>query len=352
MVKPGDRVKPEDSLIVLESDKATLDVPAPFGGAVTKLKVQVGDRVSEGTAILELEAEETPAASLPAGGESAEPPSSASAPVPAGGPPPSAVPPTLPHASPAVRRLARELGVELAQVGGTGPAQRILKDDVQAFVRRALTGATPAEARAGAASRQSTHFDDADVTELEAFCVEAATSAGTGVDAAVTAAVLKAVVAGLKKFPGVSATSGGETPTPPAGCPVGLTIETPDRSIVHLVRDAGDKGILDIARELEAVAARSAEPAEAVHTDDAFRVISVGATGGTGFTPMLQPPAIAILGIARAQPRLAERDGKVSTRRMLPLCLSYDSTVIKEGTAAQFMAVLATLLADLRRVTL
>jgi pyruvate dehydrogenase E2 component (dihydrolipoamide acetyltransferase) len=354
MVKPGDRVKPEDSLIVLESDKATLDVPAPFGGAVTKLKVQVGDRVSEGTAILELEAEEATAQPPPSADGHADVPDMASGPepAPAGSLAPSAVPPTLPHASPAVRRFARELGVELAQVGGTGPAQRILKDDVQAFVRAALTRATPAEARAGAAvSSQATHFDDADVTELEAFCAEAATSAGTGVDVAVTAAVLKAVVTALKKFPGVSAACDGEKPIPSAGCAIGLTMDAPDLRIAHLVHGVDDKGIVDIARELEGVTARMRDgAAAAAHADATFSVIS--AAGGTGFTPMLKPPAVAVLGVARAQPRLVERDGKVSTRRMLPLCLSYDSTLINEGSAARFIAFLATLLADLRRVSL
>lgn len=371
MVKPGDRVKPEDSLIVLESDKATLDVPAPFGGAVKKLKVQVGDRVSEGTAILELEAEEVeaqlPAPTAPPP-EAAKPetaavirPETAATPEAAPATQPetaasAALPPSLPHASPAIRRFARELGVELCQVRGSGPSQRILINDVQSFVRAALSAGAPSGAPAAAAPpRTATHFDEADVTDLEAFREEVASSVrGAGFEVTLAAFLLKAVVPAVQKFQALNAGHGDDPGAAGSGCHLGFAIDTPNGRVVPLIRDVDRKGVLDLAREIEELGARARdnrlEPADLAR--GAFSIASLGSAGGTGFTPVIDAPAVAVLGVTRPQPKLVEREGKAVTRCMLPLCLSYDSRVIDATAAARFTAGVAALLGDLRRASL
>lgn len=355
VVKPGDRVKPEDALIVLESDKATLDVPAPFAGAVTKLKVRVGDRVSEGTAILELEAEEVAAEEAPA--EQAAPEAARSEQVSAtsGRAAPGAAPPaSLPHASPAIRRFARELGVELDQVAGTGPAQRILKDDIQAFVRAALAGSAAAPGTAGSVPHPATHFDEADVTELEAFCSEiAAPMVDQAVEVTLTAFVLKAVAAALKAFPDLNAMVEGGAVVRQEGCHCGLTLASTRGRIVCVIRDVDLKGVVDLARESGELIAQAGNGAgDGANARVAFTLTSLADSAGTAFTPTIHAPGVAALGITRAQSRLVERDGKAATRRLLPLCLSYDSNVIDPGVAARFTGHLAALLADLRRVSL
>lgn len=356
IVKPGDRVKPEDALIVLESDKATLEVPAPFGGAVTKLKVQVGDRVSEGTAILELEAEEVAAAAVPVAEMPPAEPLSEIVPAPIERPAPrAATPPSLPHASPAIRRFARELGVDLEQVAGSGPAQRILKDDIQLFVRTALAGADAGRAAGtGTPPHQATHFDEADVTELEALCAEtAAATAGSSVAVMLTAFVLKAVAAALKTFPELNATFGGEGVGQQAGCHRGPMPEASVGRMVPVILDVDQKGVVELAREFGDLAAQAKDGRlDAVNLCAAFGLVSLAEAGGAGFTPMLQAPAVALLGITRPRPQVVERAGKATTRQLLPLCLSYDSRVIDAGTAARFTGFLSTLLADLRRVSL
>lgn len=356
MVKPGDRVKPEDSLIVLESDKATLDVPAPFGGAVRKLKVQVGDRVSEGTAILELEAEEAetePATSATTAPETTKPEAAPVAPATAA--PSAPAPASLPHASPGIRRFARELGVDLAHVPGSGPSQRILKEDVQAFVRAALAGSATRGAYVAVAPVQATHFDEADVTDLEAFREEVASSvAETGVLVPLSVFVLKAAAVAVPRFPGLQPALDGEPRVPGSGCHLGFAVDTPSGRVVRVIRHVDSRGIVDLARELADLGTRAREngtaPVELV--GGTFVVASLGDAGGTGFTPLLEAPAVATLGVARPQPRLVERDGRAVTRRMLPLCLSYDSRRIDATTAARFTAFVAVLLGDLRRATL
>ena len=356
MVKPGDRVQPEDSLIVLESDKATLDVPAPFGGAVRKLKVRVGDRVSEGTAILELEAEEAEAESAAPAAIEAKAAAPAPAPV-ADAPTPSdtALPPSLPHASPAIRCFARELGVDLGLVAGTGPSHRILKEDVQSFVRDALSRPAAPEALRQPTLTQATHFDEADITDLEAFREEVAASvAGEGIVVTLSAFLLKAVVAALQRFPRFNARLDGETLAPQPGYHFGFTINTAGGRVVPVLRDVDQKGVLELARELDALTARAR--GGRLHTADqagaTFTVASLGDAGGTGFTPLIQAPAAAILGVTRSQPRLTERQGRVVTRLLLPLSLSYDHRVIDSAEAACFTACLAALLSDLRRASL
>lgn len=357
MVKPGDRVKPEDSLIVLESDKATLDVPAPFGGAVKTLKVQVGDRVSEGTAILELEAEEVevqlpaptpppPEAAKPETASVIRPETAASA----------ALPPSLPHASPAIRRFARELGVDLRQVRGSGPSQRILIDDVQSFVRAALAAGTPSDAPAATApSRTAFHFDEADVTDLEAFREEVASSVrAAGFELTLAPFLLKAVAPAVQKFQALNAGHGDDPSAAGSGCHLGFAFDTPNGRVVPLIRDVDRKGVLDLAREIEELGARARdkrlEPADLAR--GAFSIASLGSAGGTAFTPVMDAPAVAVLGVTRPQPKLVEREGKAVTRCMLPLCLSYDSRAIDATAAARFTADVAALLGDLRRASL
>jgi pyruvate dehydrogenase E2 component (dihydrolipoamide acetyltransferase) len=357
MVKPGDRVKAEDSLIVLESDKATLDVPAPFGGAVRSLKVRVGDRVSEGTAILELEAEEieaeeaeaaatTPAAIAAAGAAPSAPPVPATAAVSGSG-----LQPSLPHASPGIRRFARELGVDLGRVSGTGPSQRILKEDVQSFVRAALSGAASPHS---VTVPQPTHFDEADVTDLECFRGEVAASAAAEGEIPLAVFLLKAAVAALKRFPSLNASLDGDTLVLSASYDLGFVIDMPNGRLVPVIRDVDRKGVLDLAREVDLLTARARDsrldPADM--EGGSFTVASLADAGGTGFTPILHPPAVAILGVTRPQPRLVERDGQVVTRLMLPLSLSYDHRLIDSTTAARFIACLAAVLGDLRRASL
>ena len=355
MVKPGDRVKPEDSLIVLESDKATLDVPAPFGGAVRNLKVQVGDRVSEGTAILELEAEEDAEAAAPL---VIVPEVTASIAAPVFEPAAEsgvAPQPSLPHASPAIRRFARELGVELGHVPGTGPSQRVLKEDVQSFVRAALSRPASRDALSSVAIPHATHFDEADVTDLESFLEEVAVSvAGRGMEVALPALLLRAAVAALKRFPNLNATRVGEHLVLERDYHLGFVVDTPNGRVVPVIRDVDRKGVLDLACELDLLAVRARdnrlEPADLA--GGTFTINCLGDAGGTGFTPIPHAPAVAILGVTRSQSRLVERDGQVVTRRMLPLSLSYDHRVIDGTAAARFTACLAAMLADLRRASL
>jgi pyruvate dehydrogenase E2 component (dihydrolipoyllysine-residue acetyltransferase) len=352
MVKPGDRVKPEDSLIVLESDKATLDVPAPFGGAVRNLKVQVGDRVSEGTAILELEAEDAEVVPAVVAAPEAAAPAAAPIPEPAAE---SGVPPGLPHASPAIRRFARELGVELGHVPGTGPSQRILKEDVQSFVRTALSRSASPSAWRSVTIPCATHFAEADVTDLESFRAEVAASVGgRGIEVALPALLLKAVVAALQRFPSVNASFDGEHLVLGRDQHLGFAVDTPNGRVVPVILDVDRKGVLDLARELDELTAGARdgriEPADLA--GGTFVVASLGDADGTGFTPILHAPVVAILGVTRSQSRLVERNGKAVTRRMLPLCLSYDSRVIDPSTAARFTAFVAVLLGDLRRASL
>jgi pyruvate dehydrogenase E2 component (dihydrolipoamide acetyltransferase) len=355
MVKPGDRVKPEDSLIVLESDKATLDVPAPFAGAVRALKVRVGDRVSEGTAILELEAEEVDEETdAPAVGAT-----EARVPKPAAVTGAAIVPgatsrPSVPHASPAIRRFARELGVDLGHVRGSGPSQRILKEDVQAFVSAALSRPASAQAPVSVTPSHATHFDEADVTDLEAFSEEVASIAGLAVGAALEAFVLKAAAAALRQFPGLNAVLDDGTLVPQRCFHLGIAVDTPNGRMVPVIRDVDRKGVVDLAREIDL---RTAEARggrlDAAHlAGGTLTIASLVDVGGTGFSLIIQAPAVPILAVAPSQRSVVERGGQIVTRLMLPLSLSYDSRVIDSTTAARFMACVASVLSDLRRASL
>ncbi|HEY7724334.1 MAG TPA: dihydrolipoyllysine-residue acetyltransferase [Anaeromyxobacteraceae bacterium] len=408
LVKPGDRVKADDSLITLESDKATMDVPSPAGGTVVEVMVKVGDRVREGTVILKLE--EAAAASAPL------PLTPALSPAPAGERETALRTPTevptaarraspLPragggegqgearaHASPSVRKAARELGVDLARVPGSGPRGRILQQDVVGFVKQAMSGAAPAGGIAGldllpwprvdfarfgpvegrplsrirkisAANLARnwvmiphvTQHEEADVTDLEAFRQELNAERKEG-EARVTllAFLVKACVAALRRFPELNASLDGESLVLKRHYHIGFAADTPHGLVVPVLRDADRKGIGEIAAELAALAARAREGklAPADLQGGTFTISSLGGIGGTAFTPIVNAPEVAILGVSRASTKPVW-DGKAFVPRLLlPLSLSYDHRVVDGAAGARFVTHLAALLRDLRRTIL
>jgi pyruvate dehydrogenase E2 component (dihydrolipoamide acetyltransferase) len=423
LVKPGDTVAADASLLTLESDKATMEVPAPFAGVVKELRVKVGDKVSQGVAILTLESAEAgaaaPAAATAPSAPSAAAPAAATAAAESVPPSPSpaanaariAAPaaPSTPrideaafskaHASPAVRRLAREFGVDLGQVKGTGPKSRILKEDVQAFVKGALSGgaaAAPAAAGGGLAlglpawpvvdfakfgpvetrplSRiqkisgpalhrnwvmipHVTQNDEADITELESFRKQVSDEAAKqGVKVTPLALILKAVAAALKAFPEFNASlaPGGDALIVKNYYHLGVAVDTPEGLVVPVIRDADQKGVIAIARELAEVSqrARDRKLGPADMQGGTFSVSSLGGIGGTHFTPIINAPEVAILGVSRSSMKPVWRDGAFVPRLMLPLSLSYDHRVIDGAKGARFISHLNGVLSDIRRVLL
>jgi pyruvate dehydrogenase E2 component (dihydrolipoamide acetyltransferase) len=394
LVAPGDTIAFDDIVMVLETDKATLDVPAPTAGRVKAIVVAVGDRVDTGTPILLLEAE--PAAT-PAPVAAAVPAPSTAAAVapPAAVTPPAAphAPPapggTLPHASPSLRRFARELGVDLAQISGTGPKGRICREDVLGFIQTALArpAAAPSGggldllpwpqvdfARFGPIERQPlsrikrvsganlarnavviphvTNFDEADVTALDAFRV--AVNHEKSAKVTLLAFLIKAAVVALKAHPAFNASLDGEELILKGYYHIGFAADTPAGLVVPVIRDADRKGILEIAAESAALAA-AARDGKLKPTDmqgGCFTVSSLGGIGGTGFTPIINAPEVAILGAARAQMKPVWDGAAFQPRLILPLSLSWDHRVVDGAAAARFLATLCSLLADFRRITL
>jgi pyruvate dehydrogenase E2 component (dihydrolipoyllysine-residue acetyltransferase) len=432
-VKPGDAVKAEDSLVTLESDKATMDVPSPAAGTVKEVKVKVGDKVREGSPIVLLEAAPAPAdgAAKAAAAPAPEPPrAAAAAPVPepprataaAGAPGPSAVgapeaktqseepatekpAPTAPvdavafkaaHASPSVRKFARELGVDLARVAGSGPKGRILQEDVQNFVKGIMHGAGAPQAAAAAGGPLNllpwpsvdfakfgpielrplsrikklsganlarnwvviphvTQFDDADITELEAFRVALnKENEKAGIKVTMLAFLIKASVAALRKFPDVNASLDGDNLVLKQYFNIGFAADTPNGLVVPVIRNADQKGVLAIAAEMSALSAKAREgklgPADM--QGGCFSISSLGGIGGTAFTPIINAPEVAILGVSKSAMKPVW-DGKAFVPRLhLPLSFSYDHRVIDGAAAARFTAYLGGLLADMRRMML
>ena len=416
LVKPGDAVKKDDSLITLESDKATMEVPAPSSGTVKELRVKVGDKVSEGSAIALLEgAGEAPKAQAPAAPRSkpaaapAPAPARAAASAPAAAPPapaapaPAAAPPPAPaaeageghppaHASPGVRRFARELGVDVASVGGSGPKGRILKEDIQSFVKEALAGGVRAAggggladlglpawpkvdfAKFGPVERQArtriqkisgpalarnwvmiphvTQFDEADVTELEAFRVRVnEENAKSGVKVTLLAFLVKAAVAALKKYPVLNSSLDGDDLVLKQYWHIGFAADTPNGLVVPVIRNADQKGVIDIARESAELAAKARE-GKLAPTDmqgGTFSISSLGGIGGTAFTPIINAPEVAILGVSKAATKPVWNGREFAPRQILPLSLSYDHRVVDGALGARFTAYLAQVLSDLRR---
>jgi pyruvate dehydrogenase E2 component (dihydrolipoamide acetyltransferase) len=412
LVKVGDAVAKDQGLVTLESDKATMEVPAPFAGIVRELKVKLGDEIGTGAVVAMIEAGEGAAAPAPPPAPAATPapapkpaPAPAapaeSAPAPAPAPSPTAahapagIPAALgnlPYASPAVRVFARELGVDLAQVRGSERGGRIGKADVQAYVKGALAGggAGPAAgagglqlipwpqvdfARFGEVERQPrtrinkvaaanlarnwamiphvTQHDEADVTEMEAFRKKLGEEHK---DVKVTPLVflIKAAVAALRKFPNFNASLDGEELVLKKYFHIGIAVDTPDGLVVPVIRDADRKGLLELSHELADISSRAREkklgPADM--QGGCFSISSLGGIGGTAFTPIINAPEVAILGVSRSAMKPVWNGAEFAPRLMLPLSLSYDHRVIDGAAAARFTAYLGQVLGDLRRLLL
>lgn len=422
LVKAGDSVKEEDSLVTLESDKATMEVPAPFAGVVKDMRVKLGDKVSQGSLILTLEAAEAgvaqaPATPAPAAVAPAPKPAAASAPAPIAQPIAATPTPTpalamngaagkideatfaKSHASPSVRRFARELGVDLGRVKGTGPKARVLKEDVQTFVKEALTtGGSPAATAGGgglgfnlpawpsvdfakfgpvetlALSRikkisgpslhrnwisipHITQNDEADITELEAFRKAMSPEAEKGgVKLTPLAFIMKAVVSVLKKFPefNSSLAPAGDSLIIKKYYHIGFAVDTPGGLVVPVLRDADQKGVMQIAKEVIEMSAkaRDGKLAPGDMQGGTFSISSLGGIGGTHFTPIIVAPEVAILGVSRSSMKPIWQDGAFVPRLMMPLSLSYDHRVIDGAQGARFITALNATLSDIRRVVL
>jgi pyruvate dehydrogenase E2 component (dihydrolipoamide acetyltransferase) len=465
LVAPGDRVKPEQSLITVESDKASMEIPSPMAGIVRGLRVKLGDKVSEGSPILDLEQGDEAAAvkqpeaastfaqsasvDRPAFAQSASAGKSAAVQAPEAAPPRiaaalasavSALAPALreaqlvtplaaaagsppssayatemsarpdsdalaqatsprAHASPSVRRFARELGVDLKQVKGSGPKGRILPDDVRAFVKAALAaGVRPAApapaggiglslppwpqvdfAKFGPVERVElsrirklagpilhrnwvsiphvTNNEDADVTELEAFRLQLnKENEHAGVKVTMLAFLIKACVAALKKFPAFNSSidPAGDALILKRYFHIGFAADTPNGLVVPVLRDADRKGLLELATETAALAAKAREgkltPSEM--QGGTFSISSLGGIGGTYFTPIINAPEVAILGVCRTAMRPVWDGKQFAPRLILPLSLSWDHRVVDGAAAARFNSYLAQVLADFRRVML
>ena len=420
LVKPGDVVAKEQSLITLESDKATMEIPSPDAGVVKEIAVRLGDKVSQGSLILKLDAGDAATASRPAAAPASVPasaPESAPAAPAASSAPRSPAPTPVaqvrpvpreprdeviakPHASPSVRLYARELGVDLVNVQGSGPKGRIRREDVQAFVKGALTGVPSARAEATPAGGMPfnlpawpevdfakfgpveilplariqklsgpylhrnwvsiphvTQFDEADITDLEAFRKSNTTETEKrGFKLTMLAFLIKACVTALRQHPvfNSSLDKGGEQLVIKKYFHIGVAVDTPEGLVVPVIRDADRKGVFDLARELAEVSklARDRKLKPGDMQGGTFSISSLGGIGGTAFTPIINAPEVAILGVSKSQTRPVW-DGKAFVPRLLlPLSLSYDHRVIDGASAARFTAYLANVLSDIRRTLL
>ena len=397
--KPGDTVKAEDSLITLESDKATMDVPAPLSGKVQEMRIKVGDKVSEGTLIMTLVTDSAATAIAPAAAATPAIAAAAAAPGPAaktGNIDEAAF--AQAYAGPGVRKLARELGVDLGKVKGSGNKGRILKEDIDNFAKGA-PAAAKAEAAAAPASAgiggidllpwpkidftkfgatennplsrikkisganlhrnwvmipHVTNHDDADITDLEAFRVQLnKENEKSGVKVSMLAFMIKAAVATLKKFPEFNASLDGDNLVLKKYYHIGFAADTPQGLVVPVIRDADKKGVIDIAKEMGDLAklARDGKLKPDQMQGGCFTISSLGGVGGIYFTPIINAPEVAIMGVCRSFWKQVSTDGKTSSWRfMLPLSLSWDHRVIDGASAARFNNHFAGLLADMRRV--
>jgi pyruvate dehydrogenase E2 component (dihydrolipoamide acetyltransferase) len=439
LVKPGDAVKVDQSLLTVESDKASMEIPSSHAGVVKELKVAVGDTVNEGSLVLMLEAAEGAAASAPVAAPAAAPaapaPTPAQAPVQAPAPVPAAPvavaalsaanPPNLPnpphepaatpalglaHASPSVRKFARELGVPLEEVKGSGPKGRITQDDVQAFTKAVMGGSAQTQAIAAAVAAAVakapgaggagaelglipwpkvdfakfgpierkelgrikkisganllrnavmipavTNHDDADITELEAFRVLTNKEhEKSGIKVTMLAFLIKACVAALKKFPEFNSSLDGDALVYKQYWHIGFAADTPNGLVVPVIKDADKKGVLQISQEMAELAkkARDGKLGPADMSGATFTISSLGGIGGRYFTPIINAPEVAILGVCKSE-MAPKWDGKQFVPRlMLPLSLTWDHRVIDGAAAARFNAFLGQILADFRRVLL
>ena len=419
LVKPGDTVKLEQSLFTVESDKASMEIPSPAAGVIKELKVKIGDTVNIGdlVAVLVGSAGNAPAAVAPAA------PAASAAPVPAAAVAAAAPPATaiasasvpahqpgtpaagLPHASPSVRKFARELGVPLDEVRGTGPKGRITQDDIQGFTKAVMGGATQTKAQAAKAPAASsggsggglnllpwpkvdfakfgpverkdlsrikkisganlhrnwvviphvTNHDDADITDLEAFRVQFnKENEKSGVKVTMLAFMIKAAVAALKKFPEFNASLDGDQLVLKNYFHIGFAADTPNGLVVPVIRDADQKGIVQISQEMGDLAkkARDGKLGPADMTGGCFSISSLGGIGGRYFTPIINAPEVAIMGVCKSSTEPKWDGTQFAPRLMLPLSLSWDHRVIDGASAARFNVYFASLLADFRRIVM
>jgi len=426
LVKPGDMIAKDQSLITVESDKASMEIPSSHAGVVKDVRVKLGDKVSQGSLVLMAESDATATATATAPSAAPGPapaPAPAAAPVPAAAAPASAASrhvPTaalpaiepaapagvLPHASPAIRKLARELGVPLDELSGTGPKGRITQEDVHAFVKGVMSGSVQTKAQAAKAPAAGgglpgllpwpqvdfakfgpvervemsrikklsgpnlhrnwvtiphvTNHEDADITELEAFRVQLNKENEKNKDTpklTMLAFLIKACVATLKKFPDFNSSidaATGDAIVRKAYWHIGFAADTHNGLVVPVVKDADKKGIFEIAAETSALAAkaRDGKLAPSDMQGGTFSISSLGGIGGTYFTPIINAPEVAILGVCRSTMKPVW-DGKTFVPRLiLPLSLSWDHRVVDGASAARFNAHLAALLADFRRTML
>ena len=418
LVKVGDTVKAEESLITVESDKATMEIPSPSAGVIKELKIKLGDVVNSGSLIALMEEVGAGAATVPAAPAAAAiapelaplptvvsvvsapvPPALPVAPPTAALAPASARPGDAPHASPSVRKFSRELGVDVARVTGTGPKGRILHEDVQNFVKQVMSsgvaaagqsatsgtgwglnllpwpkidfskfGATEAVplsrikkisgqnlARNWAMIPHVTQNDEADVTELEEFRKTTNEAmAKQGVKLTMLAFIIKASVAALKKFPDFNASLEGDNLILKKYFNIGFAADTPNGLMVPVLKGADQKGILEIAREMGELSAQARDgklkPADMQGA--CFTISSLGGIGGTSFTPIINAPEVAILGVSKSSIKPVWDGKQFVPRLMLPMSLSYDHRVIDGAAGARFAAYLGSLLTDMRRTLL
>jgi len=429
MVAVGDTIRAEQSLITVESDKASMEIPSSAAGVVTAIKVAVGDKVKQGSLVLTVEAAAGAAAPAPV----AAPAPAAAAPVVAA-PAPVAAPAVapaaaavaapaapvvaaaapahapgastlgMPHASPSVRKFARELGVPLAEVKGAGPKGRITLEDVQGFTRAVMAGSTQTQAQAakapagggadgaalglipwpkidfakfGPIERKEmgrikkisganllrnavmipavTNHDDADITDLEAFRVATnKENEKSGVKVTMLAFLIKACVAALKKFPDFNSSLDGDALVYKNYWHIGFAADTPNGLMVPVLKDADKKGVLQISQEMGELAkkAREGKLSPAEMTGATFTISSLGGIGGRYFTPIINAPEVAILGVCKSQMEPVWNGKEFAPRLMLPLSLTWDHRVIDGASAARFNVYLGQILSDFRRVLL
>ena len=425
MVAVGDTIRAEQSLITVESDKASMEIPSSAGGVVTAIKVAMGDKVKQGSVVLTIEA--AAGAAAPAAASTPAPAAPvAAAPAPAAVPAPVAAPAIaapvaaavavaapghapgastlgMPHASPSVRKFARELGVPLAEVKGAGPKGRITLEDVQGFTRAVMAGSTHTQAQAakapagggdgaglglipwpkidfakfGPIERKEmgrikkisganllrnavmvpavTNHDDADITDLESFRVATnKENEKSGVKVTMLAFLIKACVAALKKFPDFNSSLDGDALVYKHYWHIGFAADTPNGLMVPVLRDADQKGVLQISQEMGELAkkAREGKLSPAEMTGATFTISSLGGIGGRYFTPIINAPEVAILGVCKSQMEPVWNGKEFVPRLMLPLSLTWDHRVIDGASAARFNVYLGQILSDFRRVLL
>jgi pyruvate dehydrogenase E2 component (dihydrolipoamide acetyltransferase) len=415
MVKPGDSVRVEQGLITVESDKASMEIPSSHAGVVKEVRVKVGDKVSKGSPVVLVEAAGAgqaaagPAAATPISGPAARssaPAATAEKHVPTAAlpaPEPSVPQGAPPHASPSIRKLARELGVPLDELKGTGPKGRITQQDVEGFVKGVMAGSLQTRAQAakapgaaaggvfpgllawpqvdftkfGPVERKDlsrikkisganlhrnwvliphvTNHDDADITELESFRLQTnKENEKSGIKVTMLAFLIKACVAALKKFPDFNASLDGEQIVLKQYFHIGFAADTPNGLMVPVIKDADRKGVLQISQEMGELAkkAREGKLSPTEMSGGCFSISSLGGIGGRYFTPIINAPEVAILGVCKSSTEPVW-DGKAfQPRLILPLSLSWDHRVVDGAAAARFNAYLGQILADFRRVLL